>query len=111
MEYKEYIDNKGLPEASEEEKPFYDVPEADFNEDEGKEITETPEFEIYINDITDIQFSDIEKQKYGDQVVWFAKAQVSTSWGDIDPILNFKYFYIINAETGEIIDIETLSGD
>ena len=111
MEYKEYIDANGLPVADEEEKPFYDVPEADFNEDEGKEITETPAFEIYLNDISDIQFSDIEKQKFGDQVVWFAKAQVSTSWGSFDSALNFKYVYTINADTGEIIEVETLSGD
>ena len=60
-------------------------------------------FNEHIDTIDDIAFSDIEKQKSGDQIFWCINAVV--------PATQYEYSYIINADTGEIVEAVTLPTD
>jgi len=69
-------------------------------------------FELYIYTLDDLTFYTLEKRvNHSRDIIWVAEAQVDTSWGrQMDPALNFIYSFIIDATTGEILEIEVLSG-
>ncbi len=87
--------------------------EGDINpEDEqiGKEPVETPPFEIYIKSVNDVNFKKIYKTIYNGSVVWTVEAQVYTSWGKIDEIFNYIFCFKVDANNGNIIEAEVISG-
>ena len=92
---------KGLPNANLPEKQPVEIT---------GEVVEMPVYELFVDSIEDINFARLEKEKYGDTVAWYVLAKVNTSWGEIDPLLNDTYSFIIDAKSGEILAIDTLFG-
>jgi len=74
------------------------------------ETIELPELDIFLAEKADLSFGEIYKEKAGDSILWRAHATVHTNWEAIDPALNFTFVYTIDAKTGDILAMETLSG-
>jgi len=113
VEYNDIVKAEGLPTANEPEKPLGEFigDENDlFDENEGIEGVDMPSFELYLNSIEDIRFERAEKEKYGDSIAWMVLAQVKTSWGELDPTLNFIYAFTIDANSGKVISTDILTG-
>ena len=77
--------------------------ETAFNENDAREIVFEDLKGLGFDSMDDILFSDIEKQKTGDQIVWYIHAVI--------PETGFEYSYFINADTGEITETATELGD
>ena len=77
--------------------------ETAFNENDAREIVFEDLKGLGFDSMDDIVFSDIEKQKNGDQIVWYIHAVI--------PATGFEYSYFINADTGEITETATVLGD
>lgn len=111
FDYQDYLEKYGLP---------YDSGSDDSNTDLGdligfeageSLIVPTPEFKLLFETENDIDILLCEKQKIDNQVLWVVQAKVDTSWGDMDPILNFTYEYHLDAISGDVVDIIVLASD
>ena len=67
---------------------------------------------MYLDAQSDVSYIRVEKEKtVGAGIVWVIEAQVKTSWGEYDSILDFIWCFKIDVNTGERVgSIEALSG-
>ncbi len=77
----------------------------------GKVPVETPEFEIYVDSKEDLHFKKVYKSIQNNSVIWNVQAQVNTSWGKIDRLFNYIICFKIDANSGEILETEAISGE
>lgn len=110
--YKEYIEQNGLPVDMDYEADPPDMVQPDImDETEESAMVPTPEFKLLFDSAEDISILLCEKQIENKRVIWVVQAKVDTSWGELDPMLNFIYEYRVDATSGEILEINTFTSD
>ena len=84
----------------------------DFDGTGDNQAQQPPPFEMYLDAQSDVSYIRVEKEKtVSAGIVWVVEAQVKTSWGEYDSILDFIWCFKIDANTGERVgDIEAMSG-
>ena len=69
-----------------------------------------PWYQIYLNNISDMNVLKCEKIIYENTVVWLVEFTVKTSWGDIDTIFNPLMHVYVDAQSGNVLEMNSTDG-
>jgi len=76
--------------------------------DNDNSSSQLPDFMLLIQSKDDLNFRILEKRvNHNRDIIWVAEVQAETSWGQVDDLFNFAFSFIIDAMTGDVLEILT----
>ena len=64
-----------------------------------------PDYKILVNSNKDLTGINMVKEMYRGSVVWVVEFTLNTSWGEVDDMFNGLVLMIIDAQTGDVLEV------
>lgn len=87
-----------------------DMAAAQRGENGGAFAEEMPEYEVFFDTVEDMRDLKMEKRMHGKRVAWLVEFTVHTSWGEVDDIFDPLIHIYVDAQTGEVLEMNQTDG-